>query len=459
MNIIQENRSELEATLKIQLSQEDYQEKVDKALKEMQRKAQMPGFRPGKVPYGMVKKLYGKGVLADEVNKVLIDGIYDYIKEKEINILGNPLPDNDKVSAIDWEGQTEFEFHYDIGIAPKIDLTVSEEIAVEYYRIKIEDSMVDDTIKDITRRNGNMINPEISEKEDVLFGEFAELDGDGNVLEDGLKNKSNLYIQYLKDDETKEKLTGLKVGDSSDIDIVKSVENESEMAGMLGIKQEELSNFGKNYRFTVERISRIEPAELSEELYKKVVPESTINSEEEFKEHIREQLAKQYQADADKHFKNEAIKVIVQKANLELPEEFLKRWLLETNKENDQVTPEQVENEFVSFADSFKWQLIENHIIKENNLEVKTEEVISYLKDYMRVQLRQYGQENPEDEVLNDFVNRIMTNKEEVKKVYEQLFDTKILELFKEKLKLDEKEVTFDEFVNLMTEKYKSKTN
>jgi trigger factor len=459
MNIIQENRSELEATLKIQLSQEDYQEKVDKALKEMQRKAQMPGFRPGKVPFGMVKKLYGKGVLADEVNKVLIDGIYDYIKEKEINILGNPLPDNDKVSAIDWEGQTEFEFHYDIGIAPKIDLTVSEEIAVEYYRIKIEDSMVDDTIKDITRRNGNMINPEISEKEDVLFGEFAELDGDGNVLEDGLKNKSNLYIQYLKDDETKEKLTGLKVGDSSDIDIVKSVENESEMAGMLGIKQEELSNFGKNYRFTVERISRIEPAELSEELYKKVVPESTINSEEEFKEHIREQLAKQYQADADKHFKNEAIKVIVQKANLELPEEFLKRWLLETNKENDQVTPEQVENEFVSFADSFKWQLIENHIIKENNLEVKTEEVISYLKDYMRVQLRQYGQENPEDEVLNDFVNRIMTNKEEVKKVYEQLFDTKILELFKEKLKLDEKEVTFDEFVNLMTEKYKSKTN
>jgi trigger factor len=457
MNITKENKGNLAATLKIQLTKEDYNAKVEKALKDMQRKAQMPGFRPGKVPMGLVKKMYGKSVLADEVNKVMIDGIYDYIKENEINILGNPLPDHDKASGIDWENQTDFEFHYDIGIAPVIDLELSDGISVEYYKIKIEDSMVEDTIKDITRRYGKMINPETSEKDDVLFGEFAELDGENNPIADGLKNKSNLFIQYIKDEETRNNLIGKKSGESVDLDIVKSVENESEMAGMLGIKKEELEQYGKNFRFTIERISRIEPAELNSDLFTKVAPETTISTEEDFREYMRNQLSKQYQADADKHFRNEAIKVIVEKANLELPEEFLKRWLLETNKDNDQITAEQVENEFVSFADSFKWQLIENHLIKSNNIEVKTEEVVAYLKDYMRIQLKQYGQENPDDEILNDFVNRIMTNKDEVKKVYDQLFDTKILELFKEKLKFEEKEVTFDEFVSIMTERYKSK--
>ena len=456
MNITQENKNELEATLKIELTKEDYQNKVEKALKDLQRKAQMPGFRPGKVPFGMVKKLYGKGVLVDEVNKIMVDAVYDYVKEKEINILGNPLPDQEKATQIDWENQVDFEFFYEIGIAPKIDLTLSEDIAVEYYKITINDSMLEDTINDISKRYGKMITPEVSEKEDVLFGEFAELDGQGNPIEDGLKNKSNLYIQYVKDQETKDKLIGLKAEDVVDIDIVKSLENETEMANMLGIKKEELEQYGKDFRFTLERVSRVEPAQLNEELFAKVAPDQQITTEEAFREFLREQLAKQYQADADKHFKNEAIKTVVEKADISLPEEFLKKWLLETNKENKEITPEQVENEFVSFADSFKWQLIENHLIKENNIEVSNDEVTNYLKDFMRAQLKQYGQENPEDEVLNDFVNRIMTNKEEIKKVYEQLFDQKILELFKEKLKLEQKEVTFDEFVKIMTEKYQS---
>lgn len=210
MNIVQEKKSELTENLKIQLTAEDYQEKVDKALKDMQRKAQMPGFRPGKVPFGMIKKMYGKSVLVEEVNKVLVDALYEYIKEKEINILGNPLPDNEKTREIDWDNQTEYEFVYEIAIAPEINLELSEEIAVDYHKIKIEDKTVDETINDIRKRYGSMSSPEISESEDVLFGEFAELDGDGNIIEDGLKNKSNLYIQYIKDEETKASLIGLK---------------------------------------------------------------------------------------------------------------------------------------------------------------------------------------------------------------------------------------------------------
>lgn len=456
MNIVQEKTSELTANLKIQLTAEDYQEKVDKALKDMQRKAQMPGFRPGKVPFGMIKKMYGKSVLVEEVNKILVDAVYEYIKEKEINVLGNPLPDNEKTQEIDWDNQTEFEFVYEIGLAPEIDLELSEDIEVDYHKIKIEDKTVDETITDIRKRYGSMSSPEVSESDDVLFGEFAELDGDGNVIEDGLKNKSNLYIQYIKDEETQKALIGLKKDDTVDIDLVKSVENDTEMASMLGVKKEELEQYGKTYRFTVERVSRMEPAEMNEELYKKVAPDTEIKDEEAFKNFIAEQLQKQYQADVDKNFKNEAIKTLLKKADLSLPEDFLKRWLIESNRDNKEITPEQVENEFVSFADSFKWQLVENHLIKKHELEVKHEEVSDYLKNYMRQQLRQYGQMDPEEEVLNDFVKRIASNQEELKKVYDQLFEVKVLDLLKEKLKLKEKEVTFDEFVNEMTEKYKN---
>ncbi len=457
MNIVQENTGELTATLKVQLGPDDYQQKVDKALKDLQKNAQIKGFRPGKVPMGMVKKMYGQSVLADEVNKVLVDAVYDYIKEKEINILGNPLPDQEKAANIDWENQTEFEFAYEVGIAPEVNISLTdEEIEVEYHKIKVEDNLVDETITDIAKRYGKMHNPEVSEKEDVLFGEFAELDGDGNVIEDGLKNKSNLYIQYLKDQETKDKCVGLKAGDVVNLDLVKSVENETEMANMLGVKKEELEQYGKNYQFTLERISRIEPAELNEELFNKVAPDKEIKDENAFREFIREQLGKQYQADVDKHFKNEAIKALVDKANLSLPEEFLKRWLLESNKQKQEITPEQIENEFVSFTNSFKWQLIENHLIKEHKIEVNHDEVSEYLKNFMRQQMAQYGQPEPDEETMNDFVKRMASNQDELKKVYDQLFDVKILELFKDKLKLKEKEVTFDEFVKEMNEKYKN---
>lgn len=456
MNIVQENTGELTTTLKITLTPEDYQQKVDSAMKDLQKKAQMPGFRPGKVPMGMVKKLYGKSVLAEEVNKILVDAVYDYVKEKDINMLGNPLPDHDKAEDIDWDNQTEFEFFYEIGMAPEINLNLSEDIEVEYHDIKVEDTLVDETIQDIAKRNGKPISPDVSEEGDVLFGKFEELDGDGNVLEDGLKHESNLYIQYLKDEETKKKLTGAKAGDVADLDLVKSVDNEAEMANMLGIKKEELVNYGKNFRFTIQRISRIEPAEINQELFKKVAPDQEITEEEAFREFIREQMAKQYQHDVDKHFKNEAIKTIVEKADISLPEEFLKKWLIASNKDNQEFSAEQVDQEFETFADSFKWKLIEGHLVKEHQIEVKPEEVTQFLKNYMRNQLQQYGQPDPEEEMLNGFVQRIMSNQEEVKKVYEQLLDVKILELFKNQLKLNKKQVTFDEFVKEMTEKYKS---
>ncbi len=454
MNIVQENKGQLEAVLTVQITPEDYQDKVAAELKNMQRKAQVPGFRPGKVPFGMIQKMYGKGVLAEEVNKVMVDAVYQYIKDNNLNILGNPLPDRDRAEELDWDTQEDFEFHYNIGLSPEVTLNLSEEIEVDYHKVIASDAIVDNYVQDATRRYGKMITPAISEKDDVLFGEFEEMESAEQLKAEGHTHKANVYIQYVKDEQTKEKLMGLKPGDKVVFDVLKAVEAEAEAAGMIGVKKEELANYSPLFQFTVESISRVEPAAIDQEFFDKAAPGKEIKSEEELRDFFREQLSTQYQADADKHFRNEVIKKLVELADLSLPEEFLKRWLLETNKE--EVTAEQVENEFGKFADSFRWQLIENHLLKENKVEVSPDEVKAHLEEYFRTQMRQYGQADMEQSMVDEFVGNVIKNQEEVKKVYDHLFDQKVLEMFKTKLKLNEIEIGFDDFVKLVTEKYQA---
>ncbi len=452
MDITQENKDQLEAVIKVKLTPEDYREQVDKELKNVQKKAQMPGFRPGKVPVGMVKKLYGKSVLVEEVNKILADAVYNYIKENEINVLGNPLPDHDKANHIDWDNQEEFAFEYEIGLSPEINLELSEDIHVDYHKITVEDDIVDNYIKDIRKRYGKMTNPGVSEAEDVLYGEFAEMENEETPKTDGHTHKSNLMIQYVKDEEVQKLLIGTKPGESVVMNPQEAVQSETEAASMLGVKKEELENYSPLFRFTIESISRVEPAELDEELFKKAMPEDKVETEEQFREMLAEQISKQYQADADKHFKNLVMEKLLEETKLPLPETFLKKWLLDTNKED--LTEEKVEKEFDQFSNSFRWQLLENHLLKKYEIEVKPEEVNEHLENFVKAQLKQYGQGDLPQEVLNEYVKNISSNKDEVKKVYDHLFDQKLLDLFKEKLSLKEQKISFDDFVKLVTEKY-----
>ena len=454
MNIVQENKGQLEAVLKVELKEEDYREKVEKELKNLQRKAQVPGFRPGKVPFGMIRKMYGKSVLADEVNKMLVDEVYKYIREKELNVLGNPLPNNQAAEKIDWDTQTEFTFEYEIGLAPKVELDLTDKIEVDYHRIKVADATVDSYVQDIRRQHGKHVNPEVSEAGDVLFGEFAELEAAAKLKENGHSHRANLMIEFVRDEDIKKELIGMKIGDTVELDLVKAVENETEAAGMIGVKKDELSNFNPMFRYTVENIFRIEPAELNEELFTKALPGEEITTEEAFRQRIADQLSGQYQVDSDKHFRNEVIKKLLEETKLELPSAFLKRWLTEANK--DEFSSEQVDSEFPMLLDTFRWQLIESHIASEHKLEVSREEITAHLGSFMRAQLRQYGQENVEQSMIDGFVDRIMGNQEEIKKVYDELFDNKLLALYKEKLRLNEVEISYDDFVKLVTEKYQA---
>ncbi len=453
MEIVQEQKGPLEAVLKVRLNEDDYGDQVEKELKNMQKKAQMPGFRPGKVPKGLVMKMYGKSILAEEVNKILADAVYKHIKENELNVLGNPLPDQEQADNIDWENQKEFELHYHIGLAPEINLELNEEIEVDYHKIRVEDEVVDNYIQDIRKRYGKMTNPGVAEAEDVAFGEFVEMEDEKTPKTEGHEHKSNVYIQYIRDEDLKKQLIGKKPGDSLVFDVKESVGQDSEAAAMIGVKKEELDNYGPLFRFTIESISRVEPADVNSELFSKAAPEENVETEEQFREVVREQVSKQYQADADKHFKNLVMEKLLEVTKLDLPEEFLKKWLLDTNKE--ELSKEKVENEFDQFSDSFRWQLLENYLIKEYKIEVKPEEVNKQLEDFIRAQLKQYGQENVPQDILDQYVKNISGNKEEVKKVYDHLFDQKLLELFREKINLNTVETGYDDFVKLVTEKYK----
>ncbi len=455
MDIILEQNGELEAVLKIKIGEDDYREPVEKELKKLQKKAQMPGFRPGKVPRGMINKMYGKSVLLEEVNKILADAVYEYIKEKELNILGNPLPDHENAEHIDWDNQKEFEFSYEIGLAPEIDLELSQDITVDYHVIQVADDIVDNYLQDIRKRYGKMVNPGTAEENDVLFGEFAEMADEETPKTDGYTHSANLFVKYVRDEDVRNKLVGSKVGTQVVMDVLKAVESESEAAAMIGVKKEELDNYSPLFRFTVESISRVEPADMNEEFFKKAAPDQEITTEEAFREHLKNQVSQQYQADADKLFKRQAVDKLVEMADLPLPEAFLKKWLLESNKE--ELTPGKVEAEFNQFSDTFKWQLLENHLLKKYGIEVKPEEVKQHLEDYIRIQLKQYGQENVPQEMLDEYVKNISSKEEEVKKVYDHLFDEKTLVLLKEKLGINKVETSYDDFVKLVTEMYKPK--
>ncbi len=452
MNILHENTGNLTGILKVEIGEDDYSKNVENAIKDLQKKAQMPGFRPGKVPVGLVKKLHGKNVLAEQVNKLIAEAIYDYIKEKDLKILGNPIPVREKNDAVDWDNQKEFEFHYLLGFAPDIDLELSDKIKVEYHKIKVDDKTIDEQIQNLRQQYGKIINPEEIGDQDSVFGELIQMENSEKVAEEPVTNKGTVYIKDIKDEEIKAKFLSKKLNDQIVFDINKAFESKAKAASVAGVNEDELPGEGTLFRFTVETISRIEPAELNEEFFKKVFPDEEIKAEEELREKVRSEISKQYQMEVDRHFKNEAIEKLLKKADIKLPEEFIKKWLLESNKE--ELTEEKIEAEFDKYADSLRWQLLESKIVEDHNLKVSEEEIKDHLREYVKAQLRQYGQSNPEEQMIESFVKNIMEKKEEVQKVSEKLMEDKLIDLFKNTLKLKEKQVTFDEFVNLVKEKY-----
>ena len=381
MNITRENTGDLTAILKVEIIEKDYQEQVQNVLKDYRKKANIPGFRPGKVPFGIINKMYGKAVIVDEVNKVLSESIQKYIEENKLNLIGQPLPNVEKSEKVDFDTQKEFEFFLDLGLFPEVNLELSEEIKVDYYDIKADKKAVDIYIDDIKKRNGTTINPDESELGDVLKGEIIQLDNEGKVVGEGDTKETSVSIDFLKDKKIQKEFIKLKKGDKVVFNPLKATDNETETAHLLGVSKEDKEKMEADYEFTVTEITRIEPAELNEELYKKVFPHEKIEDEAQMRKQIKKMAEVSFAPESDKMFMNNAIEKLIEVTDISLPDEFVKRWLFEGNQ--DKITKEQIEGQYESYVRSLKWQLIENRIITDNNIKVEEQDIKDYVKNFL----------------------------------------------------------------------------
>ena len=442
MKITQEKKDDLNALLKINLSSKDYQQKVNDVIKNYCKTANVPGFRKGKVPAGQIKKMYGKSILVEEVNKLLQDSIYKYITENKIEVLGNPLP---LENNIDWENSVDFEFKFEMGLAPDFKVDLDKKVKFNFYKIKADKKMIDHYCNDVAKRYGSMIHPDISEENDLILGDFVQLDNKKNILEGGISHTASVALDVIMDKKSKKSLIG--VSKDSEVIIRINKNFSKDVSHMLNINKEQADLLDSNFKFTVKNISRMNPSDLNQDLFDKVFGKGSVNNKKEFRSKIQDEIEKSFIVESDRKLKNDVVLHLINKLNLKLPDEFLKKWLLQTNDKN--LTSEQIEAEYTQYSKSLRWQLIENKIIKENNLEVTNEDVLNHTKDLIKQNFAQYGQKAPEENKLTEIAGKVLENEDERKKVYNQLYDFKTLSLYKRKFKLNDKSVTYDEFVKL----------
>jgi len=447
MNITSENTGELTATVKIEITKQDYEQKVNKILKDYQHKANIPGFRPGKVPIGLIKKMYGKAVIADEINNLLSESLANYLKEEKLEILGNPLPNKEKNLSINFDLQDSFDFYFDLGLAPKIDITLSDKINVDRFVIKVDEKMLEGYIENTKRRFGTSSHPEVSSIEDMLTCDLLETDENGLAFENGMKKDVFIDLNDLKKEGSKEVLTGLSLESKVRIRPTEFFTGPDETAKCLSLSKEKAEQENIQFELTVKDIHHLVLAALDKELFDKVYPGKNIETEEQFREEVRKDASNSFIGETDKLFYNQATKKLVEEAQLQLPDEFLKRWLLENNK--TKITPEDISNEYLAFAESTRWQLIENKILMDNDITVKEEEVRAYIKSYFLSQI-QAPEDNPEaDKKYDSVVDALMKNNEQVRKIYNELYYGRLLTLFKDNFTITTKEISYEDFITL----------
>ena len=445
MNITQENNGELNAIIQINLSEEDYSDSVAKQLSDYRKKASMPGFRPGKVPMGMIKKMYGKTVLAEEVNKVVSEALNNYIVKNKLKVLGYPLPNMEKSTMVDFERQTSFDFFFDIGLSPEFELELSDKIKVPYYKIKVKDEDINKAINDVKVRFGTEENPEKAEETDGLQGKFSQLDSDGNLVEGGVENNGFFRIEDIKLKTIQKIIIGASAGQTFDFNLMKAFKDDTKVEALLHLHDKPEDKINADYRFEVEKIVRSHEAEIGEELFKKVYPNDDLKTEQEFRNKISEELTKHYSGDTDRQMLADAINELIKITDIKLPDEFMKRWLVESNQ--GKITVEQVAEQYESYGKTIRWQLIEAKLQEAfgNDAIVSDDEV----RDKVRQYFMGAGNQTESNPQIEGIVDNILQNPEERQRIYSGIMDEKFIALFKEKLKLKEKEVDSDKFFEI----------
>lgn len=447
MDIKQEKIDDLNAVISITVTPEDYSEKVNAVLKNYRAKANLPGFRKGKVPFGVVKKMYIDGVMAEEVNKMLVDNLYKYIETEKLQVLGNPIPGKDEQLRESLKEGETFEFKYDVGLSPKLEIGLSNKFKMDYYKIKVDDELINKYVKDLTRRYGSIMDVKTVGESDMVNASLNELDSKGNKVEGGIHSHASIALEYLENDKAKKALIGKGLDDKLVVDPRDYSKGDADLAAMLHIDKNEVEKVGKKFELVIKKIHQITPCEINQEFFDKLFGPGTVKTEKEFREKLAEDLDKTLESDSDKLLVKHLFEKLKDKNKFDLPADFLKRWLTLSNKD---VAAEEIEKDFDGFIENMKRQLIENQIITETGLKVEFDEALERTKALFAQQMAQYGSEVNEEDITKAAQNYLAKN-EESRQIFEQLMQEKLLTMYKETLNLKTKEVSFDDFVKLAT--------
>jgi len=446
MNVSFQNIDKVSALLTVKLEKADYQEKVDKSLKNFRQKAQVPGFRKGMVPMSLVKKMYGKSVVAEEVNKLLSEAVYKYIQDNNINILGEPLPNEEKQAEIDFDTMEEFEFLFDIALAPDFKVEVDSKDKVDYYDIEVTDDMVDNQIKTYTQRNGKYETVDVYQDNDMLKGTLTELGDGGSVKDNGIQVEAAvLNPSYMKNDEQKALFTNVKVGDVLTINPFKAWDGSArEIASLLKIEESAATEMKSDFSFKVEEITRFVPGELNQEIFDQVLGKDVVKTEEEFRAKVKELIANQYTADSDYKFLIDVRKLLSDKVGkLNFSDELLKRVMQLNNQDKDEKF---VEENYDRSIEELTWHLIKEQLVKANDIKVEQDDLVNMAKEATRAQFAQYGMLSIPEDILENYSKEMLKKKETVEGLINRAVEAKLASALKTQVTLEHKTISVQDF-------------
>lgn len=448
MNITRENIDALNGIIKLEIQKTDYEANVAEALKEYRKKASMPGFRPGKIPQGLIVKMYGKAILVEEVNKLISNNLSKYLQDEKLNILGEPLPNTEQQKTIDWDKDADFEFVFDIALAPEIKIAFDKKTKFPYYLISVSEEMIDQEVKSYTTRFGSSQPSEFVDAESTIRGRLTQLDENSNEKNGGIVVESALLaVNIIGDQDSKQLFINKKAGEEVVFDLKKTYPNDTEIAYLLNIDKEEVANVEGEFKLTISEINTFVPASIDMDLFKNVYGEETnITDEPSFREIIANQIKIGFSSSSDYRFSLDAREIILEKFKPELPEAFLKRWLLEVNKE---LSVQQVEDEFQYFIDDLRWQLIRDSLVKDFEVKVLEDEVLAFAREVAVAQFRQYGMYQVPEEHLDNFAKRMLEKAEDRNRMFSRVQEQKVFNILKSKVTIDEKVVSKEDFEKL----------
>ncbi|MBV1923963.1 MAG: trigger factor [Flavobacteriaceae bacterium] len=434
MNITKKDIDSLNAVLSVEIKEEDYSEKVKSVLTNYCKTADVPGFRKGHVPMGMVKKQYGKAVLVEEVNKLLQDSLHKYLTDEKLDVLGNPLP---KDTEIDWDA-ADFNFEFELGLAPQFEVDVVGKKAITHYNIVADEEMIDNQVKTISKQYGKLIAKTEVEEGDEITGVFTN-------EEKEINKETTLPLETLKGKKQIKALVGAKVGDTVTLKTKGMFADDHANETYFGVSHDDAHGLEVEVAFEIKEVNQREAAALDQDLFDKLFGKDVVKTEDELKEKIKEDAERQFAQQSDQKLMDDAIEALIANTKFDLPGEFLQRWIQVSGEKP--LTEEEAKAEYERSEKGLRYQLIEGKIRHENDLQVTFDELKDYSKTMIKAQMAQYGQSNPSDEELDTIAARILANQDEVKRMSEQLNGQKLLDFFKEKTKLKTKEITYDKFI------------